>query len=559
MPPSPSSPGGGPIWFRLLRPRWRRASVSVRIVAVALVALVLAGVAVSGRNEKKALRTEGTLDITVLAVGYGSAILVDTPDNQAILIDTAFVQTDRGRRNDAERTILPQIFAKQINQLDALVLTSRAPEHSAGVVSILKYIDVDHFFYPASAAALLGEGAPRLASSTSAPPPISSTASPAPPSSPRPSSPATSSTNPNYDGKPFLIEALGPAAGDEQAPLSLRISYGDFAMLIPSDLTLAQQKTFLANTPPEKLKADVVIAPSHGTAGLETITVGLPDDMDQQLADTTGALLKATEAEAVIFEFGNPRPVVGHEVQGSRQDPRRHPPRRRGRPAQGPQRRHRHRRRHPHHLRRHAPTTSTPSSAPPAAKPTSPRSSKSAGKSPSPPARRIAAQVPENRFPHCGKIFPIGGKLSPGRSAAICASMAAMRSSSARIRSSPPGVPLRAPARRGRPRPLSARTARTSTGTSPRVCAKRFSLHPAARGSSTTYGSGWRAAKASSTTFTSAGDANACIREARPRNSPGVCGPRSSSSHKIASSGVSTPSVSSRRCVYFTTRDPTPE
>lgn len=80
-------------------------------------------------------------------------------------------------------------------------------------------------------------------------------------------------------------------------------------MLVLSDLTLAQQKAFLAGTPPEKLKAQVVVAPHHGTAGIEDITLGLPDDMAQRLADSTGELLKATGAEAVIFEFGNPRPV----------------------------------------------------------------------------------------------------------------------------------------------------------------------------------------------------------------------------------------------------------
>ena len=77
-----------------------------------------------------------------------------------------------------------------------------------------------------------------------------------------------------------------------------------------SDLTLAQQQAFLAAVPPEKLKAQVVVAPHHGTAGLENIVVGIPDDLDQKLAETTGALLKATGADAVVFEFGNPRPVV---------------------------------------------------------------------------------------------------------------------------------------------------------------------------------------------------------------------------------------------------------
>ena len=299
-----------PLWFRLVRPRWRSASLSRRIVAGALVALVLAGVALSGRNEKLAMRSPGSLDVSVIAAGYASAILVDTPDNEAILIDTSFIQTDKGRRNDPERTVLPQIFAKKISRLEALVLTSREPEHSAGVASVLMYMDVDHFFLPASASGLLGQE-PLAALLAERSPArlkhrLSGTAV-----EPKTLVAGDVVYQSKIDGKTFLVEALGPAAGDDSAPLSLRISYGDFAMLVLSDLTLAQQQDFLARVPPEKLKADVVLAPHHGTAGLETITVGLPDDMDARLADTTGALLKATEAEAVVFEFGNPRPVVG--------------------------------------------------------------------------------------------------------------------------------------------------------------------------------------------------------------------------------------------------------
>ncbi len=298
-----------PLWFRLVRPGWRRASVSLRIVAVGLVGLLLAGVALSGISEKKAMRSEGSLEVSVIAVEYGSAILIDTPDNRAILVDTAFVQTDRGRRNVAERTVLPQIFSKKIKSLEALVLTSPAPEHSAGLFTVLQHIDAEHFYLPASAAgilaqeplaALLAERSPahlkHLLSGTAVEPKILAAGDVV--------------YRSEYDGKPILVEVLGPAPGDAEAPLSLRVSYGEFAMLIPSDLTLEQQKNFLAAVPPEKLKAQVVVAPHHGTAGLETITVGIPDNLDQRLADTTGALLKATGAEAVIFEFGNPRPVV---------------------------------------------------------------------------------------------------------------------------------------------------------------------------------------------------------------------------------------------------------
>ena len=62
--------------------------------------------------------------------------------------------------------------------------------------------------------------------------------------------------------------------------------------------------------PAEQLKSTFAIAPAHGTAGLESITAGLPDDMDQQLIDATAALLLAVDPEAVVFEFGNPRPVT---------------------------------------------------------------------------------------------------------------------------------------------------------------------------------------------------------------------------------------------------------
>ena len=53
------------------------------------------------------------------------------------------------------------------------------------------------------------------------------------------------------------------------------------------------------------------------------------------------------------------------------------------------------------------------------------------------------------------------------------------------------------------------------------------------------------------------------MRLARVRSSPGVCGPRSSSSHTIASScalSLSVPySVLQKRCWYFGTRLPKPD
>jgi competence protein ComEC len=297
-----------PLWFRIVRPGWRNASNSRRIVFLALLALICTGVAAKRHGQQQAMRPDGKLAVSILSVGYASGILVDTPDHKAILIDTAIVVTNPTQRVDAERTILPQIYNKQITELEALVVTDPGHEHSDGIYTVFMGIDVNHFYLSAAVAPLLAKEP--LASVLEERSPqrlkhrISSSAV-----EPKILAAGDVIYQSEYEGKPILVEAVGPAAGDDRTPLSVRIQYGDFSMLIPSDLNFEQQKAFLAGTPPEKLKADVVIAPHHGTAGIETITLGLPDDLQQRIADITGAFFKATEADAVLFEFGNPRGV----------------------------------------------------------------------------------------------------------------------------------------------------------------------------------------------------------------------------------------------------------
>ena len=297
-----------PLWFRLVRPAWRNAALSRRILFGALAALLLAGIGWARQMEKDRMRPPGQLAVSVLSVGYASSIFVDTPDRHAILIDTGMLVTNPATRIDAERTILPQIYAKQITRLDDLVVTAPAPERSAGLYTVFMGIDVDHFFCPASVApllqkeplaALLEERSPRHWKhriSGSAVEPKAITA-------------GDVIYQSEYKGKPILVEAVGPADPEGINPLSIRVQFGDFSMLVLSDLNFEQQQAFLAGTPGDKLKAQVVVAPHHGTAGIETIKVGIPDDMPQRIADVTGNLLKATGANAVVFEFGNPRPV----------------------------------------------------------------------------------------------------------------------------------------------------------------------------------------------------------------------------------------------------------
>lgn len=303
-----------PLWFRIIRPRWGKAGRPARLLAVAAAALVVAAAFSAGHAERAAMRPRGQLTVSVLSVGYGSAIVVHTPNRETLLVDTGFVQPDRGRRNEAERTILPHLSYRQVRRLDALILTSPEPEHVAGTASILTYLDVDQLLHPASVAPVLAEGERarllderhpsrikhRLSGSTI---------------QPRTLQAGERLFESEHDGRPFAIEVLGPAEGDTRAPLSLRIVYGDFAMLIPSDLTFPQQQALLDHIPAEHLQAQVVIAPNHGIAGLEGITIGMPKNYQRNQETITGGLLNAAGAEAVLFEFGNPRPVVGDKFR----------------------------------------------------------------------------------------------------------------------------------------------------------------------------------------------------------------------------------------------------
>lgn len=303
-----------PLWFRLIRPRWARASRSARLVATGAAALLVAAVLVSGRSEKAAMSPEGELTVSVLAVGYGSAIVIDTPGRETVLIDTGYVQTDRGRRNEAERTILPHLCSRQILDLDALILTSPNPEHHAGAASILEYLHVRELLHPASVAPELERDDLARVLKARSPSRLKHTLSGTCVES-RALAAGDRLFESESNGKPFAIEVLGPAEGDAQTPLSLRIVYGDFAMLIPSDLTFPQQQALLESAGPDALRAQVVIAPNHGTAGLEGITIGMPKNYALLQETATGGLLKAAGAEAVVFEFGNPRPIVGDKYK----------------------------------------------------------------------------------------------------------------------------------------------------------------------------------------------------------------------------------------------------
>lgn len=79
------------------------------------------------------------LEVTLIDVGQGDCILIQTPQGKRILVDTG----PKADRFDAgERIIVPYLLEQGINRLDALFLTHPHGDHAGGAAAILKTIPV---------------------------------------------------------------------------------------------------------------------------------------------------------------------------------------------------------------------------------------------------------------------------------------------------------------------------------------------------------------------------------------------------------------------------------
>ncbi|MBU1693882.1 MAG: ComEC/Rec2 family competence protein [Verrucomicrobia bacterium] len=294
------------------------------------------------------------LEVTVLSVQYGSSILVQTPGGKNILVDAGMVEHDRGRRNESERTILNFLSHKWVRQLDALVITSPRPERGAGAAYILRNAWVKNLYLPAGLVGVekswtADDIMTRLAGSGSDQygPGLAETLRDeyaGNPAHPRrvslagiletrrdtiwnrwagtvvhvaPLKAGEVLAEETIDGKTFRLEVLHP--GDAQwteFPMEnnsavLRLSYGDFAMLITSDLHFAGQRELAESVAPDKLRAQVLVVPDHGIAQPRTSPNLMKGATEAALASDLGALLDKVAPEKAIFEFGNPRPALG--------------------------------------------------------------------------------------------------------------------------------------------------------------------------------------------------------------------------------------------------------
>src|SRR5699024_10913486 len=84
-------------------------------------------------------KTESVLTVTFFDVGQGDAVLLETPDGKHVLYDTGILSFNQ---NTAERVLLPELKARNIKQLDAVILSHPHSDHIGGITTLIQQIPV---------------------------------------------------------------------------------------------------------------------------------------------------------------------------------------------------------------------------------------------------------------------------------------------------------------------------------------------------------------------------------------------------------------------------------
>jgi ComEC/Rec2-related protein len=298
------------------------------------------------------LERKGDLRITVLSLGYGESVLIQTPAGRAILVDAGFVEHERGRKNDAVQIILPFLSHKRIRTLDAVLLTSPAPERISGLAYVLEHVwaralwmppalervterpDEEDFYRALSGGVSVDSYNPawlqKIYAEAVGDPLWPNRLALAKVLARRgdgwlnrwagcfvPTKTLRTGDvvwREQVGGKEFRIEVVSagePAAADhpiENSSAVLRVVYGAFSMLLTGDLHFEGQRRLSSDA---ALRADVLLFPHHGTAMPWGAAQQLKADWQREWDQATRAFVERVCPRRVIVNYGNPRPVLG--------------------------------------------------------------------------------------------------------------------------------------------------------------------------------------------------------------------------------------------------------
>lgn len=209
----------------------------------------------------------GEVELAILDVGQGLAVLVRTR-HHAMLYD-AGPRVDEGF-DAGERVVLPALRALGVRRLDALVVSHGDGDHAGGIAAVMAETPVAQVRVP--------PGMPAVGASTA----------------------CRRGSHWRWDGVTFRF--LHPPEGfpylGNESSCVLRIQAGQRVALLTGDIGKVIERRLLRLDPAD-LRADVVIAPHHGSAG----------SSDPRFIAATGARL-AVFAAGHGNRFGHPRAAV---------------------------------------------------------------------------------------------------------------------------------------------------------------------------------------------------------------------------------------------------------
>jgi competence protein ComEC len=220
---------------------------------------------------------KGEMWVTAFDVGQGMAVLVET-EHHRLLYDTGPAYSPEA--DGGNRVILPYLRARGVHALDGVVVSHSDTDHSGGALSILGLMRVGWlssslpFDHPVVVKA--GAAHHRCAAGQQW----------------------------DWDGAHFEMLHPGTASYDSDKwkpnarSCTLKITMGAHAVLLPGDIEAVQEDE-LVNADAARLRADVLLAPHHGSGTSSTLP-----------------FLQAVQPRLVLFQVGyrnryrHPKPEV---------------------------------------------------------------------------------------------------------------------------------------------------------------------------------------------------------------------------------------------------------
>lgn len=244
---------------------------------------------------------EGEMTVTALDVGQGMSLLIETAHHR-LLYDTGPSYSPES--DGGSRVIVPYLRARGISSLDGVMISHNDSDHSGGALSIFKEMQI------AWVSSSLASDSPVVLAALNHRRCLAGQAW-------------------SWDGVEF--EVLQPASASYESQkwkpnarsCTLKISTKTHSMLLAGDIEAIQEDE-LVNSIPTKLRADVLLAPHHGSgtsstpAFLQTVQPQLAvfqvgylnryhhpkPEVFQRYADFGIKRLRTDEAGAITLQFG---------------------------------------------------------------------------------------------------------------------------------------------------------------------------------------------------------------------------------------------------------------